>query len=106
LLRKIVAALVLVLLAVMMVAFAVANPQIVTVSLDLVGSNESITSVTLPLFALIIFSASIGVVMGGLAAWARQGKCPGTARRLERQVQALRKKITDHKIVLTKFPAG
>lgn len=92
-LRKIVAALILVPLAIVIIAFAVANRQIVTVSLDPFSSSAPAASVTLPLFALIILLLIIGVLIGGLAAWLRQAKWRSMARRLERQVQALRKKV-------------
>jgi uncharacterized integral membrane protein len=93
LLRKIVAAVILVPLAIVIIAFAVANREIVTVSLDPFNSAEPAASLSLPLFALIILLLIIGVLIGGLAAWLRQGKWRGQARRLERQVQALRKKV-------------
>jgi uncharacterized integral membrane protein len=93
LLRKIVAALILVPLAVIIIAFAVANRQVVTVSLDPFGANEPAASVTLPLFALVILLLIIGVLIGGVAAWLRQGKWRYTARRLEREVHDLRQKV-------------
>jgi uncharacterized integral membrane protein len=93
LLRKIVAAFILVPLAIVIIAFAVANRETVTVSLDPFSSAEPAASLTLPLFALIILLLIIGVLIGGLASWLRQGKWRSTARRLERQVQALRKKV-------------
>jgi uncharacterized integral membrane protein len=93
LLRKIVAALILVPLAVIIIAFAVANRQVVTVSLDPFSANEPAASVTLPLFALVILLLIIGVLIGGVAAWLRQGKWRHTARRLEREVQDLRQKV-------------
>ena len=80
--RKIVAALILVPLAIVIVAFAVANRQTVTVSLDPFSSEQPAASVTLPLFALIIVLLIVGVVIGGIAAWLRQGKWRRTARRL------------------------
>lgn len=92
-LRKIVAALILVPLAVIIIAFAVANRQIVTVSLDPFSSDQPAAAVTLPLFALIILLLIVGVLIGGLAAWLRQGKWRGAARRLERDVQELRQKV-------------
>jgi hypothetical protein len=54
LLRKLVAAIILVPLAVVIIAFAVANRHSVTVSFDPFSSNEPAASVTLPLFALVI----------------------------------------------------
>jgi len=91
--RKIVAALVLVPLAVIIIAFAVANRQIVTLSLDPFGGSEPAASLTLPLFALIILVLIAGVLIGGAAAWLGQGKWRRNARRLEREVRDLRQKV-------------
>ena len=92
-LRKIVAALILVPLAVVIIAFAVANRQIVTVSLDPFSASDPAAAMALPLFALIMLLLIVGVLIGGMAAWLRQGKWRTAARRLERQVEALRKKV-------------
>ena len=89
-LRRIIAALILVPLAVVIIAFAVANRQIVTVSLDPFSSEHPAASLTLPLFALIIVLLVIGVLIGGIAAWLRQTKWRRTARRLEREIADLR----------------
>ena len=70
-------------LAVVIVAFAVANRQIVTVSFDPFGAEHPAASLTLPLFALIIVLLIVGVVIGGIAAWLRHGKWRRTARRLD-----------------------
>jgi uncharacterized integral membrane protein len=91
LLRKIVAVVILVPLAILIIIFAVANREIVTVSLE-----PFTDSVKLPLFALIIVSLIVGVLIGGLTAWVRQGKWRSAARRWERQAQALRKKLEAH----------
>jgi uncharacterized integral membrane protein len=91
--RNIVAALILVPLAVVIIAFAVANRQIVTVSLDPFSTEHPAASVTLPLFALIVVLLIVGVVIGGIAAWLRQTKWRRTARRLEREVGKLRTEI-------------
>ena len=73
-LRRIVAAIVLVPLAVVIIAFAVANRRIVTVSFDPFSAGEPAASVTLPLFVLVILLLIVGVLIGGLASWLRQGK--------------------------------
>jgi uncharacterized integral membrane protein len=93
LLRKIVAALILVPLAVIIIAFAVANRQVVTVSFDPFSGNVPAASLTLPLFALVIVLLIIGVVVGGTAAWLRQGRWRRTARRLEREVKDLQARL-------------
>ena len=92
-LRRIVAALILVPLGVVIIAFAVANRQVVTVSLDPFGADEPAASVALPLFALIILLLVVGVLIGGVAAWLRQGKWRRSARRLEREVHDLQRKV-------------
>jgi uncharacterized integral membrane protein len=84
--RKIIAAVILAPLAVIIIAFAVANRQIVTVSLDPFSAEHPAASLTLPLFALVIVLLIIGVLIGGIAAWLRQSKWRRTARRLEREI--------------------
>jgi len=92
--RKIVAAVILVPLAVVIIAFAVANRQIVTVWLDPFSSEHP---VTLPLFVLIIALLIVGVLVGGAAAWLRQSRWRRTARRLEREVGELRTEVASLK---------
>jgi len=95
--RNIIAALILVPLAVIIIAFAVANRQIVTVSLDPFSAEHPAASVTLPLFGLILVLLIVGVLIGGIAAWPRQSKWRRTARRLEREVGDLRTEIEEFK---------
>jgi uncharacterized integral membrane protein len=92
-LRKIVAAVILIPLAIVIIAFAVANRQIVTVSLDPFSAEHPASSPTLPLFALILVLLIVGVVIGGVAAWLRQAKWRRVARRLEREVEELRGEV-------------
>ena len=76
-------------LAAVIIAFAVANRQIVTVSLDPFSAEHPAASLTLPLFALVIVMLLFGVLIGGIAAWLRQSKWRRTARRLEREIADL-----------------
>ena len=76
-------------LAVIIIAVAVANRQIVTVSLDPFSAEHPAASLTLPLFALVIVLLIVGVLIGGIAAWLRQSKWRRTARRLEREIADL-----------------
>jgi len=89
LLRRIVAALILGPLAIIIIAFAVANRQQVTVSLDPFSSSAPAAALTLPLFGLVIVLLIIGVLIGGMAAWLRQRRWRRAARRLEREVKEL-----------------
>jgi uncharacterized integral membrane protein len=92
-LRKIVAALTLIPLAIVIIAFAVANRQDVTVSLDPFNPDVPAASVTKPLFVVLIAVLILGVIVGGIAAWLRQTKWRRSARRLEREVASLRAEI-------------
>jgi uncharacterized integral membrane protein len=93
LVRKLLTAAILIPIAVAFVVFAVANRQTVTVSFDPFDSVQPAYSATMPLFVLIILLLILGVVIGGVAAWLRQGKWRRTARRLDRDVRDLREEI-------------
>jgi uncharacterized integral membrane protein len=92
-LRKVVATVILVPLAVIIIAFAVANRQNVTVSLDPFNPDVPAASVTKPLFVILLGVLILGVIIGGIASWLRQTKWRRTARRLEREVANLRTEI-------------
>jgi uncharacterized integral membrane protein len=87
--RKILTAIIVVPLAAVIVAFAVANRQTVTVSFDPFSSAAPAYAVALPLFAVILLVLIVGVLVGGFAAWLRQGKWRRGARRFEGEVRAL-----------------
>jgi uncharacterized integral membrane protein len=91
--RKIVTTIIVVPLAVVLIAFAVANRQMVTVSFDPFSVTEPAAVLTLPLFALIILLLIVGVLIGGAAAWLRQSRWRAAARRLEHEVADLRAKV-------------
>ena len=89
-LRKIVAAVILIPLAVVIVAFAMANRQVITVSFDPFNAARPAASLSLPLFVLVIGLLIAGVIIGGLAAWLSHGRWRRAARRFEREAQDLR----------------
>ena len=91
--RKIITAIIVVPLAAVIIAFAVANRQIVTVSFDPFTSVTPAYAATLPLFAVILVVLIAGVVVGGIAAWLRQSKWRRTARQLDGEVRALRAEL-------------
>ncbi len=92
-LRQTLAALIIVPLAVVFVAFAVANRHLVTVSLDPFGGDPPAASLTLPLFVLVIVLLIVGVLLGSFAAWLRQTGWRRIARRLERDLSELRAEV-------------
>jgi uncharacterized integral membrane protein len=87
--RKIVTIIIVVPLAVIIIAFAVANRQTVTVSFDPFSMTTPAYAASLPLFVLIFVLVILGVIIGGMAAWLRQGKWRRLARRLDADVRAL-----------------
>ncbi len=91
--RKIVSAVILIPLAVILIAFAVANRQTVTVSFDPFSATHPAYAATLPLFVLIFLLAILGVIVGGAAAWLRQGRYRRAARRMDAEVRQLHEEI-------------
>jgi hypothetical protein len=88
--RKIVTALILIPLAIVLISFAVANRQAVVISFDPFDRAAPALSFTIPLFALILALIICGVIVGGVAAWLRQGKWRWRARLAEAQARELR----------------
>jgi uncharacterized integral membrane protein len=93
--RKAVTALVLILLALVLIAFAVANRQVVTVSLDPFDQANPALVLSQPLYLVTFTLLIIGVVLGGCAAWLRQAKWRTRARRAEAQVKVLRTQLSE-----------
>jgi uncharacterized integral membrane protein len=91
--RKILTGIIVVPLVVVIVAFAVANRQAVTVSFDPFSAVSPAYAATLPLFAIIFAALILGVLIGGIAAWIRQGKWRRAARRLDGEVRALHQEM-------------
>ena len=91
--RKLVLALVLIPLAVILVAFAVANRQTIVVSLDPFDEAHPALVVVLPLFALALLMVIAGVIIGGVAAWLKQSKWRRAARIAEREARELRAEV-------------
>lgn len=88
--RKIVKALILIPLAIILIAFAVANRQTVTVSFDPFDKTDPAFALALPLYVLILALVIAGVIVGGVAAWMRQGKWRWRARLAESRAHELR----------------
>src|SRR5689334_15978535 len=87
--RKLVAGIILVPLAILFVAFAVANRHAVVVTLDPFDQAHPALAVTVPLFALLLGVVIGGVIVGGAAAWLRQSKWRRTARLAQAQARSL-----------------
>lgn len=76
---------VLAVIAVILLLFAFANREIVSVSFDPFGSRDNAAlAITAPMFAVVIVFAALGVVAGAFATWLSQGR----HRRASRQNRA------------------
>ena len=91
--RKLVTALILVPLAIVFIALAVANRQPVLVSFDPFDRINPAFARALPLYALMLILVIAGVVVGGIAAWVRQGKWRRAARLADAQARELRAEV-------------
>jgi uncharacterized membrane protein len=92
-LRKILSIVILVPLAIAIIAFAIANRQMVVVSFDPFSATEPAYAAKLPLFALIFILVILGVIVGGIAAWLRQASWRRLARDLDADVRALHQEL-------------
>jgi uncharacterized integral membrane protein len=105
-LRKLVFWLILVPLAIVILMFAVANRETVTVSFDPFSATQPAAAVSVPLFVLIFILVILGVVIGGVAAWLRQSGYRRAARRRDAEVSALHSEIEVLKARLEEKIAG
>jgi len=92
-LRRIVSMLIVLPLAIVIVVFAVANRQSVTVSFDPFASTSPAYAATLPLFVLIFVLVILGVLIGGAAVWIGQIRWRRTARKLDGEVRSLHQEL-------------
>ena len=91
---------VLVPIAVLCVAFAVANRQVVAVSFDPFVANDPALAIVAPMFLLVFILLMAGVVMGGVATWLGQGRHRKAARRAQADLDALHTQIEQLKTEL------
>ncbi|WP_407177683.1 lipopolysaccharide assembly protein LapA domain-containing protein [Bradyrhizobium sp. STM 3562] len=91
--RKFITYVIVIPLALIFIAFAVANRHFVTVSFDPFNSADPALAVSMPLFALIIAVAIVGVIAGGCATWLGQRHWRRAARRHEADARSLRAEL-------------
>src|SRR5262245_27264421 len=86
-------------LAIVVVTLSVANREPVTLSLDPVHAAPW-ASITAPFFFFLFASLALGIILGGIAAWAGQAKWRRAARaertnaaRLKTEAESLRDRL-------------
>jgi uncharacterized integral membrane protein len=93
--RKFLKALIVVPLGLLFVVFAVANRHFVTVSFDPFNTRDPSVGVTMPLFAVIIAVAILGVMAGGIATWFRQRHWRRAARQHEADARQAKTELAE-----------
>ena len=88
--RKIIAIVILLPLGLLILALAMANREIVTVSFDPFSTTDRAFELRLPLYMLLFVLVIAGVIIGGIAAWLKQAKTRRAARRLESELRQAR----------------
>jgi uncharacterized integral membrane protein len=89
--RKLILAIVVVPLGVVLVALAVVNRKPVDLLLNPFGGSEPGLSAEAPLFLLLLGAFALGLVVGGIATWAGQGKWRQLAREEAREARDWRR---------------
>ena len=77
--------------ALLFVAFAYANRHFVTVAFDPFASGDiAAFAITAPLFVVILLTAALGVMAGGIVTWLAQGHYRRAARQNRAEAERFR----------------
>lgn len=77
-------------IAIVLVALAVANRSGVAFTLDPFNPGNPALTWQMPLFVLLFGAVAIGMIVGSLATWARQGRYRKLARQRGQEAEALK----------------
>lgn len=81
-------------IAVVLIALAVANRGLTAFTLDPFNPGNPALTLELPLFALLFATLALGMVIGSLATWFKQGRYRKLARQRSIEVDAARASAT------------
>lgn len=76
--------------AIVLIALAVANRVPASFTLDPFNPGNPGLTVTLPLFVLLFAALALGILIGGLATWLRQGQYRRLARQRGQEIETMR----------------
>jgi uncharacterized integral membrane protein len=77
-------------LAIILVALAVANRSPVAFTVDPFNPGNPALTTQLPLFVLLFIAIAVGMVVGSLATWFKQGRYRKMARQRAQEAESLR----------------
>lgn len=93
-LNRFITVVVLVPLAVILIALAVANRAPASFTIDPFNPGNPGLTITLPLFVLLFIALAIGLIIGSLGTWLRQGRYRKLARKRDAELAAVQKAAT------------
>jgi uncharacterized integral membrane protein len=82
-------------IAIIVVVLSVANRGNVTFSLDPIGAGSTGWNATAPLYVFLFAAVALGIVVGGVASWFRQGRWRQAARIERANAEQLRREVAD-----------
>ena len=88
-LNRVVLVVIVVPIAVILIALAVANRHMTAFTLDPFNPGNSALTLQLPLFVMLFLTLIVGMIIGSLATWLRQGRYRKEARVQRREVKNL-----------------
>jgi uncharacterized integral membrane protein len=87
-------------IAIVVVVLSVANRGSVAFSLDPIGAGSTGWTVSAPLYVFLFAALAVGILIGGVATWIRQGRWRQAARaerasadRFRRETERLRERL-------------
>jgi len=81
-------------LAIILIALAVANRELVAFTLDPFNPGNPRLTLTLPLFIFLFLTLGIGMIVGSLATWVKQGRYRKLARQRGVEAENLRHAVS------------
>lgn len=89
-LNRLVVVLILAPLAIILIAFAVANRGPVAITFDPFNPGNHALTIEWPLFVALFVALALGLVIGGVATWIRQGRYRKLAKQRSIEAEALK----------------
>lgn len=78
--RKLITFLILVPIAIVLIVLSVANRDLVTLALNPFDPSDTVLSLSAPFFVFLFLALMLGMLIGSLATWFKQGKHRKKAR--------------------------
>lgn len=95
--KKILAIIVLVPIAIIAIALSVANRHAVALSLDPFNSTDPAVVISMPLFVLVFGAIAVGVLLGGVGTWLGQGRWRRQTRKLRTELKGVQRETAQYR---------